>query len=50
MFKKCLTNEIAPFVIANDTKAFYCWELAKWDSEEGYLTDTCLAAQDRFKE
>lgn len=49
MFKECLANDIVPFVISDDMKAFYYRGLAEWESERGYLMDTCLAAQDRFK-
>ena len=49
MFKECLANGIVPFIITDDMKAFYYRGLSEWDSERGYLTDTCLAAQDRFK-
>lgn len=50
MLKECLANDIVPFVIADDMKLFYYRGLAEWDDESGFLTDTCLAAQDRFKE
>lgn len=50
MFKECLANNVVPFIIADDMKAFYYRGLAEWDNEKGYLTDTCLAAQDKFKE
>ena len=50
MFKECLANDIVPFIIGDDMKAFYYHGLAEWDAERGYLTDTCLAAQDRFKD
>ena len=36
-----------PFVIA-DEQAFYYRGLSLWDSEHGWLVDTCLAAQDTF--
>lgn len=49
MFKECLANDIVPFVIKDDIKAFYYRGLAEWDQEQGYLTETCLAAQDHFK-
>ena len=49
MFKECLANDIVPFIISDDMKAFYYRGLAEWDSERGYLLDTCLAAQDGFK-
>ena len=28
---------------------FYYRGWKEWDSEKGYLTDTCLTAQDRYK-
>ena len=49
MFKECLRNNIVPFIIDEDLKLFYYRGLSLWDSESGYLTDTCLAAQDKFK-
>ncbi len=49
MFKECLASDVVPFIIADDMKAFYYRGLAEWDSEKGYLTDTCLVAQDGFK-
>ena len=50
MFKECLRNGIVPFIIDDDMKLFYYRGLHEWSSEKGYLTDTCLAAQDKFKE
>ena len=49
MFKECLRNGITPFIIDDDIKSFYYRGLAEWENEPGYLTDTCLTAQDRFK-
>ncbi len=49
MFKECLANGIVPFIITDEMKAFYYRGLAEWDNEKGFLADTCLAAQDRFK-
>lgn len=49
MLKECLANSIVPFIIGDDMKAFYYRGLAEWDDEQGFLTGTCLAAQDRFK-
>ncbi|MGI6701280.1 MAG: Fic family protein [Christensenellales bacterium] len=49
MFKECLHNNIVPFIIDDDMKMFYYRGLHEWNSEKGYLTDTCLAAQDKFK-
>lgn len=50
MFKECLRCGVVPFIIYDNMKAFYYRGLREWDRERGYLTDTCLAAQDRFKE
>lgn len=49
LFKECLKYGIVPFIIEDDLKLFYYRGLAEWDHERGYLTDTCLTAQDRFK-
>ena len=49
MFKECLKNNIVPFIIEDELKMFYYRGLKAWDTEKGYLTDTCLSAQDKFK-
>ncbi len=49
LFKECLRNDIVPFIIEDDLKMFYYRGLSEWPGEKGYLTDTCLSAQDRFK-
>ena len=49
MFKECLKYNIVPFIIDEDLKMFYYRGLKEWDHEKGYLTDTCLAAQDKYK-
>lgn len=49
MFKECLKNNIVPFIIDDSLKMFYYRGLSEWNNEKGYLTDTCLSAQDRFK-
>lgn len=49
MFKECLANNIVPFIISDDLKLFYYRGLKEWDNQKGYLIDTCLTAQDRFK-
>ena len=49
LFKECLRNQIVPFIIDDDLKLFYYRGLAEWQNERGYLLDTCLAAQDKFK-
>ena len=49
MFKECLKNSIVPFIVDDNLKMFYYRGLKEWDNEKGYLTDTCLAAQDKYK-
>ena len=49
IFKECLKNNIVPFIIEDDLKMFYYRGLKEWNNEKGYLTDTCLTAQDRYK-
>ncbi len=50
MFKECLRNDIVPFIITDEMKMFYYRGLNEWDNEKGFLRDTCLSAQDAFKE
>ena len=49
LFKECLRYGIVPFIIEDDLKLFYYRGLKEWGHEDGYLTDTILTAQDRFK-
>lgn len=49
LFKECLRCGIVPFIIEDDLKMFYYRGLKEWGHENGYLTDTILTAQDRFK-
>lgn len=49
MFKECLKYNIVPFIIDDNLKLFYYRGLKEWNSEKGYLTDTCLTAQDKYK-
>ena len=49
MFKECLKYNIVPFIIDDNLKMFYYRGLKEWDNEKGYLTDTCLTAQDKYK-
>ena len=50
MFKECLKYNIVPFIIEDNLKLSYYRGLKEWDNEKGYLTDTCLTAQDKYKE
>ncbi len=49
MFKECLANEIVPFIITDGLKMFYYRGLKEWGHLNGFLTDTCLTAQDKYK-
>jgi len=49
MFKECLANGIVPFIITDELKMFYYRGLRDWGHINGYLTDTCLSAQDNYK-
>ena len=49
MFKECLKYNIVPFIIEDNLKMFYYRGLKEWNSEKGYLTDTCLTSQDKYK-
>ena len=49
MFKECLKYNIVPFIIEDNLKMFYYRGLKEWSNEKGYLIDTCLTAQDRYK-
>ncbi len=49
LFKDCLKYNIVPFIIDEELKLFYYRGLKEWENEPGYLRDTCLTAQDKFK-
>ena len=49
MFKECLKYNIVPFIIEDNLKMYYYRGLKEWNHEKGYLTDTCLTAQDRYQ-
>lgn len=49
MFKECLSHNIVPFIIMDELKMFYYRGLKEWKQTPGYLTDTCLTAQDYYK-
>ena len=48
--KECLRHDIIPFIIEDSKKAFYYRGLSEWRKEKGWLRDTCLDAQDSFKQ
>ena len=49
MFKECLKNNIVPFILKDRYKMFYYRGLKNYESEKGWLYDTCLMAQDEMK-
>ena len=50
MFKECLANDIAPFVIREDMKFYYIRGLNEWQhgKEKGFLRDLCASMQDEM--
>jgi len=50
LFKECLKNDIVPFIIEDEYKMFYYRGLKEFKKTPGYLMDTCLSAQDKYKE
>ena len=49
IFKECLANNIVPFIIDEELKFFYYRGLQEWLHVKEYLLDTCLSAQDHYK-
>ncbi len=50
LFRECLKNSIIPFIIDDAHKQFYYRGLKEFADMRGYLIDTCLSAQDTYKE
>ena len=50
IFKECLANGHVPFIITDELKMFYYRGLREWTHVRGYLLDTCLTAQDNYKD
>ncbi|MBQ3618546.1 MAG: Fic family protein [Bacteroidales bacterium] len=46
---QCLQSGIVPFIITEDLRLFYYRGLQNWGQTNGYLTDTCLSAQDNYQ-
>lgn len=49
LFKECLLNNIIPFIIEDEFKFFYYRGLSQYPTIKEYLVDTCLSAQDNYK-
>ena len=45
----CLQSGIVPFIITEELRLFYYRGLQNWGHTNGYLTDTCLSAQDNYQ-
>ncbi len=50
MFNECLKNNIVPLIIEDEFKFFYYRGLTEFPKIKEYLIDTCLSAQDKYKE
>ncbi|HAT80282.1 MAG TPA: cell filamentation protein Fic [Flavobacterium sp.] len=50
LFRECLRNDITPFIIDDNHKQFYYRGLKEFENVREYLIDTCLSAQDTYKE
>ncbi len=48
-FWQCLQSKTVPFIITEDLRFFYYRGLQEWGHINGYLRDTCLSAQDKYK-
>lgn len=49
LFWQCLQSAHVPFVITEELRLFYYRGIQNWGNINGYLRDTCLAAQDNYK-
>ena len=50
MFKECLAHDLVPFIIDSEHKLFYYRGLRQYADIPEYLNDTCLSAQDYYRE
>ena len=48
MFKECLKNNIVPFIVLDEEKAYYMRGLKEYNSDRKYLIDTILHFQDIY--
>ena len=49
LFWQCLQAHVVPFIITDKLRFFYYRGIQNWGKINGYLTDTCLTAQDEYK-
>jgi Fic family protein len=50
LFRECLRNGVIPFIIDERHTQYYYRGLREFATVRGYLLDTCLSAQDTYKE
>lgn len=50
MFWQCLHSSVVPVIITEDLRFFYYRGIQQWGKTDGFLADTCLTAQDKYKE
>lgn len=48
MFKECLKNNIVPFIVLDEEKAYYMRGLKEYNRDKKYLIDTILHFQDIY--
>lgn len=48
MFKECLKNNIVPFIVLDEEKAYYMRGLKEYNRDRKYLIDTILHFQDIY--
>ena len=49
LFWQCLQSGVVPFIITEDLRLFYYRGIQNWGHTNGFLRDTCLSAQDKYK-
>ena len=49
MFKKCLRNNIMPFIVLDDDKSYYMRGLKEYENDKMFLIDTIKHEQDLYK-
>jgi Fic family protein len=50
LFKECLKNDIVPFIIEDELKENYYRGLKEFEKTPDCLIETCLSAQDKYRE
>ena len=50
MFKECLKNDIMPFIVLDDDKAFYMRGLKEYKNDKMFLIDTIKNEQDKYEQ